>query len=412
MKTRSLICAALVAGVAAAQDLLERVDDALTFSTSDNAIRTRLSGTFDLEGYHFQQPAPAFIYSGGRDLFQPRLSLFLDSQFGEHLYAFAQMRIDRGFDPANGALRGRLDEYAVRYTPWLDGRVSVQVGQFATVFGSWTPRHLSWDNPFISAPLAYENLNGVWDFAPPRNANILALWANVGANPSTRFPLKTRSLSILWGPVYATGASVSGQVGKFDYAVEVKNASLSSRPTSWPLSRVGWDYPTTSARFGFKPSGRWVFGVSASEGSYLLGSTPGNTLPAGYTANNYREILIGQDIAWLARKWEVWAEVFEARFQVPLIGNADTWSYYVETRYKFDARWFFATRWNQERFVKIPNGTPAGARWGANVWRIDVGPTLRLSAHTQFKFQYSFQRADIDIGKTNHLVAGQFTARF
>jgi hypothetical protein len=413
MKTPLLISLVLgTTGLASAADLFDRVDDALTFSTQDNKIRARISGTLDLEQYHFQQPAPAFIYSGGNDLFQPRLSLFLDAQLGPYVYTFVQSRFDRGFDPANGDLRGRVDEYAVRITPWSDGRVNMQLGQFASIVGNWNPRHLSWDNPFITAPLPYENLTGVWDLAPPRNANTLALWANVGAGPSTRFPIKTRSLSILWGPSYATGASLSGLVGKFDYAVEVKNAALASRPDSWALNRAGLDDPTTSARIGYKPSGEWAFGVSASEGSYLLNTTAANTLPPGYTIHNYREILVGQDAAWFWRDWEMWAEVFETRFQVPQIGDADTAAYYLESRYKFNARTFLSVRWNQQLFATVANGTAAGARWGSNIWRIDVGPTFRFSAHTQFKLQYSFQREDITIGTTNHLVAGQFTTRF
>ena len=46
-----------------------------------------------------------------------------------------------------------MDEYALRFTPWKDGRLNVQIGKAATVFGTWTGRHLSWENPFVNAPL-------------------------------------------------------------------------------------------------------------------------------------------------------------------------------------------------------------------------------------------------------------------
>src|SRR6266446_507562 len=61
----------------------------------------------------------------------------------------------------------RLDEYAVRVTPWDDGRFNLQVGKFATVVGNFVLRHLSWENPFIDAPLVYENLTAVSDKAAP-----------------------------------------------------------------------------------------------------------------------------------------------------------------------------------------------------------------------------------------------------
>ena len=46
-----------------------------------------------------------------------------------------------------------MDEYALRWTPWDDGRLSLQAGKFANVIGNWTARHQSWENPFITAPL-------------------------------------------------------------------------------------------------------------------------------------------------------------------------------------------------------------------------------------------------------------------
>ena len=281
----------MAASLRAQDEFLDQVDDALTFSADQNQIRTRISGTLDLENYTFQQTPPGFIVSSGTDLFQPRLSLFLDSQLGPYVYVFAQSRVDRGFDPSNQDIRIRLDEYAVRITPWLDGIFNLQLGKFASVVGNWNPRHLSWDNPFITAPLPYEYLTGVWDVARPPSANVLAAWARVGARPSTVFPIESRSLPILWGPSYATGASVSGAIGRFDYAAEVKNADLASRPQQWDPGRLGWAYPTESARFGYRPDDKWNFGVSASTGSFLLPNARFN-IPAGYGLGNYRETVL------------------------------------------------------------------------------------------------------------------------
>src|SRR6266567_1025556 len=81
------------------------------------------------------------------NLFNPRLTLFLDAQYGSQIYFFAQSRLDRGFDPSDRGAQVRLDEYALRITPWDDGRFALQIGKFATVIGNWVPRHLSWENP-------------------------------------------------------------------------------------------------------------------------------------------------------------------------------------------------------------------------------------------------------------------------
>jgi hypothetical protein len=117
-------------------DLLDQVDSTLTGTAFQDNLRARLSGTVDLEAYHFQQPAPGLIDSNADNLFNPRLTLFLDVQLGSQIYFFAQSRLDRGFDPSDHGARVRLDEYALRLTPWEDGRFTLQLGKFATVVGS------------------------------------------------------------------------------------------------------------------------------------------------------------------------------------------------------------------------------------------------------------------------------------
>src|SRR6266571_5121920 len=241
-------------------DILDRLDSALTVAAFQNNLRARLSGTIDIEVYDFEQPAPGLIDSKIDNLFNPRLILFLDAQYGSQIYFFAQSRLDRGFDPSDRGAQIRLDEYALRFTPWSDGRFTVQIGKFATVVGNWIPRHLSWDNPFVNAPLTYENITAISDKVAP-------------ASPSDfvhRFDHEKYEFNpVIWGPSYTNGISVSGQLGQFDYAAEIKNASLSSRPESWNLTEIGFDHPTFDARFGFRPSQIWNFGLSASDGTYL-----------------------------------------------------------------------------------------------------------------------------------------------
>src|SRR5689334_5289407 len=87
-------CAALEA-----DDVLDRLDSTLTVSAFQNNLRTRVSGLLDLEFYHFEQPAPGLIDSKIDNLFNPRMTLFLDAQIGPQFYFFVQTRVDRGFDP-------------------------------------------------------------------------------------------------------------------------------------------------------------------------------------------------------------------------------------------------------------------------------------------------------------------------
>ncbi len=192
-------------------DFLDRLDNTLTMSAFQNNVRARLSGTLDLEIYHFEQPAPGLIDSTIDTLFNPRLTLFLDAQIGSQIYFFAQSRLDRGFDPSDHGAQVRLDEYALRITPWDDGRFTLQAGKFATVVGNWVPRHLSWENPFINAPLVYENVTAIQD----KSAPVSPLYFIYGPYYYEKYAFNP----VIWGPSYASGISVSGRLGRFDYAV-------------------------------------------------------------------------------------------------------------------------------------------------------------------------------------------------
>ena len=384
-------------------DVLDRLDNALTISAFQDNFRARLSGMVDLEFYNFQQPPPGLIDSNIDNLFNYRLALFLDAQLGSQFYFFTQTQLDRGFDPTDHGADIRLDEYALRFTPWQDGRFTFQLGQFATVVGNWVPRHLSWENPFINAPLVYENVTAIQDKYAPMSPLYFIY--------SPFFYPKYTFNPVIWGPSYASGFSVSGRLGQFDYAVEMKNASLSSRPESWLITENGFDNPTFSGRLGFRPNEAWNFGFSASEGPYFRREAE-PTLPAGSDIGDYREFVLGQDASFAWHHLQLWAEFYEARFEVPNVGDVDTFAYYVEAKYKFTPQFFGAIRWNQQLFNTISNGIGGNEHWSPDLERIDVAATYRLTTHAQLKLQYSFQHETTLPGHDNHLLATQFTVRF
>jgi hypothetical protein len=405
--------AVLIAAAFGADDFLDRVDDALTGSWWHDDVRARLSGALDLEGYHFSPPAPGLIRTDQRDLFNPRLSLFLDAQIGPHVYAFVVARADRGFDPGDDGTQVRLDEYAVRLTLGAAGRAGLQVGKFGTVVGNWMPRHNPWDNPFVTAPLPYENLTGVWDTAAARSGRMLLAWAGVWPRPTQGGELlnEYRSIPIIWGPSYASGAAAFGEVGKIDYAVEMKNAALSSRPEVWDVAQTQWQHPTFSGRLGYRPNVSWNLGLSASTGSYLQ-PPAAPTLAAGHSLDDYREIVLGQDIGFAWHHFQFWSEVYRVRFEIPRVGFADTTAYYLEAKAKFTAQFFGALRWNQQFFGTVRDSDGSLVPWGRDVWRIDLGLGYRFTPHMQFKVQYSWQHEDADLNAGRGMAAGQFTARF
>jgi hypothetical protein len=383
----------------AADDPLDLLDQALTKSFFDDRLRLRVSGLLDLEYYNFPQPPPGLIRADNHDLFAPRLSLFLDAKAGRGVYFFLQTRVDTGFDPTDLGAQWRLDEYALRLTPWSDGRFNLQLGKFSTVVGGWVARHLSWDNPFINAPLPYEAPTLVSDFEVPLTAQ------SFRAVPGKD---KYEFLPIIWGPVYAVGASVAGKIGLFEYAAEIKGAGVSSRPESW------YDYnfgePAIGMKVSFNPNEAWHFGISGAENSYLRSDA--RPLPPGSDSDSYRQFLICQELSYARGHLQIWAEAFQSRFEIPRLGDADVFAYYLELKYKFTPQLFGALRWNQEFF---DSGTdPAGQpiAHAHDVSRVDLAFGYRFTAHTQLKLQYSIAKGDFVSDDTKGTFAAQFTVRF
>ena len=290
----------------------------------------------------------------------------------------------------------------------------MQAGQFATVIGNWTPRHLSWDNPFINAPLAYENPTGIWDDVAVGSPGTLLGWGHVPTERDSDFGNgyydKHLRLPMIWGASYATGFSVAGRLGKFEYAAEMKNSGISSRPESWPATEGSFEHPAFSGRLGYRPNPAWNFGVSASSGPYLVPEA-GPTLPPGKDIGDYQQSMIGSDVSFEWHHLQIWSEIYLSQFDVPTVGDAETLAYHVEAKYKFTPRFFAALRWNQQLFGDIPydgHDVP----WGRDIWRVDSALGFRFTPNTQLKLQYSLQNEEWADSETGHTFGGQFTFKF
>ncbi len=387
-------------------DLLNQLNDALSIRDSQHRFQLQLSGLADFEGYFIDQRPPGLIDTDDSFLFNPRLSLFLDAHFAEHFYFFAQARLDRGFDPSDQGAQVRLDEYFLRYTPGNDARVNFQIGKFATIVGNWVPRHDSWQNPFVNAPLPYENITTLSDTEAPSSRQDFAGRRFQTTEQYERVP-------IIWGPNYTTGAAILGSIDRFDYAFEIKNAALSLRPHTWQPTETDWNDPSFSGRVGVRPNESWNFGVSGSVGSYMTNTMKTRaTLPLGKNIDNYTQYLLGQDVSYARGHFQIFAEVFEARFEVPTVGDADTLSYYIEAKYKVTPQFFAAARWNQQFYATVPTGGAGQQPWGNDIWRVDAALGYRFTNYLQAKIQYSFSHQDATIQQGEQLVAGQLTIKF
>ena len=422
MKPRTHLLGAtimLALGVASpAQEAIERLADRLNGRSANGRVQVRLSGSVELEGYAVSDPVADLVSGAAESFFNPRINLYLDAQLGTRGYFFAQGRVDRGFDAyyADKQTEARLDEYALRLelAEPGSGRLFLQAGKFATVVGNWTKRHGAWDNPFITAPLPYENLTGVWDVVPVPATDVLLGWAHVSPVGSAQAVLADKQfrLPVIWGPAYAQGVALAGKWGRFEYAGELKAVGLSARPDRWDEGFSPVERPTLSARLGWRPGPSWNLGFSASTGEYLDRSDHAARIPAGLSRHDYRQTLLAQDVSYAWHHFQFWGEVYAARFEVPRVANVDTLAYYLEAKYRFTPRFSGAVRWNQQWFGDVTNLAGASLPAGRQTWRVDVAPTCRLTTQLQLKLQYSLQHDRPSQENYTQSLSAQFTVRF
>lgn len=392
-------------------DGLDQLGERLFFSTEDGQYNAQIGGTFDLEYYWQSEDSPAafgwvFPKGGRKTLLAPRLMLTLDANLTEHVYAFVKFRWDTGIHPGlasaapaiYGGTNERFDEFFLRFKV-LDERLNIQVGQFAPQMGNFLGRHDSWDNPFVTYPMVYENVTSVSDItvaSGPLN------FANRRTFPDNRL----NWIPLVWAPYYAQGLSIHGKLSDWGYAISYMNTSPGTRGFSW---NNDFNAPTYIGRLTYTPSASWTFGTSASRGIYFRESAVG--FPAGTDREDYHQSLYGLDLRYEWKKWQFFAELFWNEYEVPNAGDARTLAYYVEARYKFNVRWFAAARWGQVFHGKISTNV-GKLDWDEDYHRAEIGLGYRINQHFQLKTQYSHTSQDENFQSVEHLLAFQATMRF
>lgn len=412
LRTVSLCLLACVGSVNAMVDeALDRLSDALRFSSNGGDILFRVSGTVEAETYSLTLPYEGTVYTEDTKLSTGRMKVWIDARLWKNIYFFTEVRLDDGFDPgSNEGLRARLGACAVRVSL---GDISLQAGKFATVVGAWPRRYSAWENSFITPPLPYSQLTGIWEDEPPLSPSYLLRWSHVRPRPVASREQSDQHFRqpIIWGPAYSSGAALFWLSGPFSIAAEIKNAALSSSPYNWNSTHGLHETPALAARFGYKPNASWDLGVSASTGTYLAADTRYD-IPSGVQLRDYRQFTTGADVGFAWHHWQVWAEAFAASFEIPNQDAAKVLSWYLETRYKFTARFFCGVRLGQQLYGKIQVSPDEKIRWGRNVSSLELAPVFRINAHLQAKAQFSLIRTEATGRNLGHLVAGQLTLRF
>lgn len=375
----------------------------LIWQSGDGRAYFQLGGELSVAALYSDPYASGLIFPEDDIVWHPRLTLEGDAFWGDRIYGYFKLQADRGFDPGyHPPGQIRWDEYFLRVEP-LRGGPRFQGGVFGTVFGNWVGRHDPWENPFINDPLPYEFVTALLDLRIPRGVDDFLQVRDRPDDKHTWIP-------VIWGPVYSPGVAIMGSLGRGDwtYAVEVKDDALSSRQAVWLRHR--FDGAAWAGRLAYSPEAAWTIGISAADSPYLHFDLEPQ-LPTG-DLHDYSQRTYGLDWAWSRGRVETWGEFIWAEFDVPNVGNLATFVYYLEAKWKWRSRGFFALRWNQEFFERLVDSSGRKVSWDHNVWRIESAFGWRLTPQSQFKVQYSFSDQDGEFEQATHFAGFEAVWKF
>ena len=362
------------------------------WSNASGSIQFGLSGRLDLEGY-LPGEDPTYLIDTTDPFFAPRLRLFADLFAGEKTYVTAELRIDHGPMESWDGYDIRLEQAFLRYT--LAEPFAVQLGRFASPFGSYPSRHHTDGDWFIRPPLMYEYRTTVLTDQIPADADTWVSWKDDPA-------LRRRGAPPVWGAPYQFGAMAFGALRNVTWRAAFMSSAVASGPAQW--NRTDLDNGNIVAAIGYRFA-PWV----RAELSYSAGPFMQETLvdenPTAHGIGWFEQTIFGGELLFELAHTQVRAEAFH-----------DTWAYVeedaididwsVEGRQELFQDWFVAGRVGQMRFSDIE--TSAGSEpWDYNVQREQVAAGYRFASNAEIRAEYLAQQTDGPVDPDDDLISVQ-----
>ena len=357
-----------------------------------------LSGQLDVEGFYVSnswQPTTvepdrcdACHIDVARELRQgdggnhlERLRLFADIFVGDHVYALVELRGDRGRERFDADLRGRLEQVFLRLTTG-SGREGIQVGRFASPFGSYADRHLGVLDPFVRPPLAYDyrTVMNRWRW-PGSEAGFLT-WKDQPED------IDIPGAPPVWDVPYQWGGMAFGRLGSVDVRAAAMNSAPSSHPNAWDFSSESLRRPSLvlAARWAVRPG--IELGASYDRGPWLALNDPAVTVtppngpagPAPADRQAFDQEMVSLDLSVARGPMMLRAEVIRDRWEVPnLEATPASISASVEVQTDLVAGVFIAARAGAIDFRAIDDGAAGREDWDYDVQRYEGSLGYRIS---------------------------------
>lgn len=395
-------------------------DLGLEYISESGFFQLLLSGRLDLEASHISNdwvPSPLSseecdachvdlareMQFGDGTLRTHRLRVFADIFLGDHVYSLVELRNDHGLENLQAPQRTRVEQAFVRVVTG-SGTEGIQLGRFASPFGSYALRHLTTVDPFLNPPLAYDYRTVLNRWRNPIDGTDLMRWKDAvteidlpGAPP-------------VWDVPYQWGGMVFGRVGPVDLRGAVMNSAPSSNPRQWRFDTQRLKRPSVVMGARWKASAALDVGVSFNRGPWLAepqsqvdASPPGQ--PTGLPPDDFQDFdqeLISADLSFARGPVMVRAEVIRDRWEVPNVSWMPTGiSGSLEAQSDVAAGFFVAVRGGFIDFRPVEVGG-ATEDWDYDVRRFEGALGYRLSRNVGLLLSgYRQRQAVRDDGDTD-----------
>jgi len=317
-----------------------------------------------------------------------RLALTAALKAGDHVALLAEIRSENGAKPEAYGLY-------VRFRPWTDRQIDIQVGRVPPTFGAFSRRTYPSDNPLIAYPLAYQYLTSVRADALPATVDELLRMRGRGwlTNYSIGNLTPDHGVPLASGFRWDTGVQVHAESDLADGTVSVTTGTLSNPEFDDDNSGA-----QIAGRIALRPKPGLVIGASGASGAFVTRTAVRAVLP-DRPAEDFKQTAWGGDIEYSWDYYLVRAETIVSRWTLPVVRGTDTTlplsaiATAVEGRYKIRPGLYAAARFDHLGFSEV-NGTATRQTWDAPVTRWEVGGGYSIQRNVMIKVEFQHNVRD------------------
>ena len=277
-----------------------------------------------------------------------------------------------------------------------DRNLFLEAGLIPVLDGIWASHTYSNKNPLVGIPMAYYWKSSVNAFSVPVDLDQLLskrgqaqqVGASYADSTGAVRGKKYAASPILYDNCWNYGLYSLGTLGRVEFAAGVTLGSASAAVQGSDSN----ENLAVHGKVGYALTPGLKLWLSATTGAYFDRGVSAY-LPAGKTANDYFQDLIGLSADWKWWQVAVLGEYFWNHFDTPVRADGlDNQSYYLQAVYSFRPGWDASVRYDAMRFDEVENSAGVSMTWDVNVDRWETGINYHVSRELIVKGVGQFTR--------------------